>query len=104
MLAFLYTHAMTFVQDTPDGDARAGKRAKTTSAAELTEAEKAAKEEARKKRAEERKVRQEAIDRMQIDIGHVDGDDHLDLTLDEEREFLKRYLEFLQQQQRTAQN
>jgi len=48
-------------------------------------------EEAKKRRIEER----EARDRLHDAIGDVDGDDHLDLALEEDRELLKQYQEYI---------
>lgn len=47
--------------------------------------------EARKRRRDER----EARDRLHDAIGDLDGDDHLDLALEEDRELLKQYKEYL---------
>ena len=46
---------------------------------------------AKKRWREER----EARDRLHDAIGEVDGDDHLDLSLEEDRELLKQYKEYL---------
>lgn len=49
----------------------------------------------KKQREEENKKKEEALARLSQDISMVD-DDHLDLTLHKEEEFLNQYLTLLQ--------
>lgn len=61
----------------------------------ILEAEDSSAENARKKMEEDKK-KEEAFARLSEDIPMID-DDHLDLTLQAEEEFLRRYLDLLSQ-------